>query len=674
MSTNVMLADFLYNMDRGPSYYVVPLNIGYVASYARDIHGDKFDFRLYRNVDDFIKDFNKKPPQIIGFSQYKWNEYLSFNMLKWIKKVHPEVISVFGGPMVGSNEVDIEVFMKKNPLVDFCVPFYGEYGFSMILDRYSKCEGNLKKMKSEPIEGVAFFANDSKDEIIYSATSQYNIKPEDIPSPYLSGSMDSFLEEGYSPMIQSMRGCPYTCTYCYASNLKVMKYPLERVFKELDYIYQRSSSPALTLTDDNFGIFERDVEIAERIRFNYDKNGYPSKCYLFHAKKYNKTVINILKIMKDLTPVYVSHQSHNTNTLKAVKRLNIKSDDVLSLVSMAKENNAQTICEMIFGLPYETKDSFIEGLQTAYTSNIDTVVVYNYRILPGTELARKDSMEKYKIRTKHRLYEDNFGIFNTHDSYEGFTSCETDEISVATSSFSFEDFIEVRKFGFLVELCFSNKIYYEILKHLETYGMAAADFIAAISNKKFNMPQKVESFFHYIQKNHIEELFDTYDDLNEFIESQLSKNEKFKTKKINFYYIYLLLYTDMRDNFSFFIRKALMQMANENLHEDKMEEFLAPLEELFDYHDQKIVDIDLVNEKPMSKYSYDFIKWEKELYSRPLKHYKLAEGDKVGIRFIVNIPEQFKTFIENNTEESGRPLTWHNYLYSGAFKSHCEYS
>ena len=47
---NVMLADFLYDNDKGPSYNVVPLNIPYLVSYAKLHCDEKFNFKLYSEL------------------------------------------------------------------------------------------------------------------------------------------------------------------------------------------------------------------------------------------------------------------------------------------------------------------------------------------------------------------------------------------------------------------------------------------------------------------------------------------------------------------------------------------------------------------------------------------------------------------------------------------------
>ncbi len=670
MAIKVMLADFLYNIDKGPSFYLSPLNIGYVASYASKIHGDKFNFSLYRNVDRFIEDFKKEPPGIIGFSQYIWNQDLTQNILKWIKSSYPQVISIFGGANVGSKDVDVNLFMKMNPLVDFCILFYGEYGFSEILERYLQCGGDLEKMKSEAIQGASFCVNNSRNETVHSFVDQFIIQPDDIPSPYLTGLMDSFLEEGYSPIIQCMKGCPYSCTYCCAANLKVGKFSTERVLNEIDYIYERTTSPALSITDDNFGLFERDLEIAKHLRACYDKNGYPNKLYLYYAKKTTKIVREMATIMKELVPYFISYQSRNLDTLKATKRYNIKDSEVLDIVHMCRENNVHVSSEMIFGLPYETKQSFIQGIEEVYKLNVDTIAIYNCKFFNGAALSRNNSIVKCQIKTRHRLYEDNFGIFKTYDSYGDIVACETDEISVESSSFSFQDFLDIRILGFWIELCFARKIYYEILKHLENYKIDPFRFLSNIIDGKFKMPDNVRNLFLEIKKKYFDELFDTHDDLKKFIKSKLLKNPEFKSKKINLYYIYMVLYSNLRKDLDSFIKESCVNMAEKSLSEKNFEEFSKPLDELFEYHTQKVVRLGSYDKIITGEYNYDFPEWEKSLYADSIINYRFENGGKAKIDFKTIIPGQFDTLFKNN-EKKKFPFTWHNYIAQGNMKARC---
>jgi radical SAM superfamily enzyme YgiQ (UPF0313 family) len=51
--------------------------------------------------------------------------------------------------------------------------------------------------------------------------------------------MDKFFDGILSPMMETNRGCPFSCTFCHEGNAlisKVNKFSLDRVKAELDYI------------------------------------------------------------------------------------------------------------------------------------------------------------------------------------------------------------------------------------------------------------------------------------------------------------------------------------------------------------------------------------------------------------------------------------------------------
>ena len=722
MATKIMLADFLYDNDKGPSYFLAPLNIAYIASYAQKMHGDQFEFKLYRNVNKFIEDFNKEKPDIVGFAQYIWNHDLTQNVMKWVRHEHPDVLAIAGGPMVGSTEDSAQVFMQMNPRIDICITVYGEYGFSEILQRYLDCNGDKEKMKKDVIQGCSFESNGS---YVQSIVDQLTVKPNDIPSPYLTGLLDPFLEEGYSPIIQCMRGCPYTCSFCFASKLNIGQFDKERIIAELDHIYKRTTSSALAVTDDNFGLYTRDLDIAKHIRSIYDQFGYPNKLLLYYSKKPTETVFEISKIMGELAPFFISYQSRNPETLKAIKRYNLVDENTRKISKMCKENDIHVTSEMIFGLPHETKETFMKGVEELYQLDVDTVAIYHCKFFNGVDLSTKCSMKEFKIKTKHRLYEDNFQIFDTKTPYGDIIGCETDEVPVQCESYSYQDFLDIRMLGFWIELCLAKRMYYEVLRHLESHGISPFRLIYDIINGVVEMSPKIKAFFKEVQAAYEEELFDTFDELKEDLEKKLEETSKFKSKKVNLYYCYKIIYTELKNEFDAFVQKAATQIAKNNLSQEQYEKFMQPLDELFKYHNKLVVKLDdfekgvdqkddssvdvelsgqefnqgsdnaqrylmegtkaareqnelsggtavLSKEQALSKYReqdafvYDILSWTKDRFTKPLWEYK--NDNKIKVQFVSRNPKQFEVFVRKVKDDT-KAFTWHNYIYSNNVKA-----
>jgi hypothetical protein len=56
----------------------------------------------------------------------------------------------------------------------------------------------------------------------------------------------------------------------------VRQRPLEVIFDELEYVARKSAKQLnWVFCDANFGMFERDIEIAKKVREIMDKKGYP---------------------------------------------------------------------------------------------------------------------------------------------------------------------------------------------------------------------------------------------------------------------------------------------------------------------------------------------------------------------------------------------------------------
>ena len=105
-----------------------------------------------------------------------------------------------------------------------------------------------------------------------------------LPSPVLTGLFDAFMkgwEQVAGPaqgprrlayncvvVLETNRGCPYGCTFCdwgSATLSRIRKFDLDRIFAELEWC-ARNQFETIGIADANFGIFERDVEIAQQHR------------------------------------------------------------------------------------------------------------------------------------------------------------------------------------------------------------------------------------------------------------------------------------------------------------------------------------------------------------------------------------------------------------------------
>ena len=146
---------------------------------------------------------------------------------------------------------------------------------------------------------------------------------------------------------------------------------------------------------------------------------------LMASLKYRKRILNTDEIppldrpqlysdlLKDYTVVSsVGIESFYKQALKAVGRAGMNIEKFDALMSMAREYNIAIKADLILGLPFETFDSYLEGLEffVPYFKNTDHILnIHLLSILPGSDL--DNLCETYGIKYSQ---EAPHLVFSTH--------------------------------------------------------------------------------------------------------------------------------------------------------------------------------------------------------------------------------------------------------------------
>ena len=162
-------------------------------------------------------------------------------------------------------------YFKKYDYVDIRVLLEGEVAFSNIIKLILEHGLNDKnKILENKIEGCAFI-NKNKTELIECYSERIQLL-DTIPSPYTTGLMDEFFDGKLIPVIQTTRGCPFSCNFCVESDKyysKIKSFQTQYAIDELDYIGKKiSRTPevkTLQIADSNYGMYKRDKLISEKI-------------------------------------------------------------------------------------------------------------------------------------------------------------------------------------------------------------------------------------------------------------------------------------------------------------------------------------------------------------------------------------------------------------------------
>ena len=220
---------------RDTPFWFVPLGLGYIAAMLQERFAQACQVEILRQHDAVFSCLRSKRYDLVASTNYVWNTNLSNKYLSLVKSLHPQTVTVQGGPHIQNAEPEVaEAYFRANPAVDYYVQGEGEETMVALVERLM--DGSPPD-SAEP--GLAFY----RDGCYVDGGRRQRIRDLDtIPSPYLSGWLDPFLAGGFGPIIETNRGCPFSCTFCNwgsATLSTVNRFSLDRVKTELEYIADR---------------------------------------------------------------------------------------------------------------------------------------------------------------------------------------------------------------------------------------------------------------------------------------------------------------------------------------------------------------------------------------------------------------------------------------------------
>jgi len=401
MSKRVFFIEHQLEMPDGAEY--LPLASGLLASFAKK-NSPHDEFFINKPVSN---------PYAVAFSASLWNISYSLQKAIEIYRKYPDCRIVFGGPSAS--------IVKDFPAFDI-IEGEGESQFLRWLLHSESIDTDIKTL-------------------------------DDIPSPYLTGLFDCMLTPNTQAIIETNRGCPFGCAYCFwGKGDKGMKFhSLEYIKSEAEWM-GRNRIKYVFCADGNFGMFPQDIETARIYADVKRRYGYPEKFRVCYGKNADKTVFETAKILSMAglaKTVTLSPQTRNPETLTAIGRQNIRDSFFDEMQKKYEDEDIPVYSELILGLPEETYETFKAGLlKTMQHGN--QLFIYLCESLPGTKIAEKEYQQKYGIITQRVLL--------TPVHCRPVCPEEYEDIVVGTKSMPIEDWKKAVVLGWMVQLYYSFKL------------------------------------------------------------------------------------------------------------------------------------------------------------------------------------------------------------------------
>lgn len=384
-------------------------------------------------------------PAFFGFSSYCWSSEYNKLLARAVKEKYPDCLIVFGGHDIPDNFDMLEEF----PFIDVLCHGEGEDTIKSLLEKFSLGE------TFDSVNNISFRSGSG-----YVRTPTVLQSTLDYPSPYLEGWFDDIVDNHpeitFNAILETSRGCPNQCAYCDWGLLrsKTRLFPFERIQAEVRWMSKKKIA-FVWGADANFGMFERDLEIAEELVKVKKETGYPERMRMNYAKNNFENVFAIVKKFKecefDRIGATLSFQSMSPAALKNIGRTNSSLDFYKNLLTIYNKENMKTYSELILGLPGETYESFIQGIGKLFEIGQHFVFeVYGCILLPNAVMGQKDYIEKHGIKTVRSE------IIRPHFNNAAFNVPEYNTIIVETNTMSREMWVRATAFYYMVKALHGN--------------------------------------------------------------------------------------------------------------------------------------------------------------------------------------------------------------------------
>ncbi len=426
----------------GNTYYL-PYAVGMLIAFAMQdaCIRERYDFkRIIYSLEDIDESIaSLENPAFVGFSNSIWNYSYNLEYAKKLKAMYPDCVIQFGGHHVPPTTQ----FLEDYDFIDILVHRKGEEAFrDVLLAMDGQCAlADIANISYRLADGTPVQTRETK------------ITINEYPSPYLTGVFDDIIKNDtyrFSCVLETNRGCPYNCCYCDWGELnsKVRLFSLEKVFAELDWMAEHKME-FVYCVDANFGMFERDELIAQKLVELKETKGYPNRLQVSYAKNEADRVFRINKLLADHgigKGATLAMQTMEPSVLKNIGRVNISKEEYARQITRYREAGISTYTELILGLPGETKDSFCKGLcEVLELGQHSSVSAYYCELLPNSSLASKQSLEKFKIKTVSSAL-NQYHCESMDDVLSGHSG-----IVVATSTMSEDEWIAANEFSTCVQ-------------------------------------------------------------------------------------------------------------------------------------------------------------------------------------------------------------------------------
>jgi radical SAM superfamily enzyme YgiQ (UPF0313 family) len=204
---------------------------------------------------------------------------------------------------------------------------------------------------------------------------------DELPMPNYDLLMDDYSPNGYGHVL-SARGCPFNCAFCASKIMwhrRVTFKSVDRIIKEMEYVYDRFGTDYFTFWDETFTIKK------DRVIEFCDKYKLPAQWRC--DTRADSITEDMLVRMKDAGcgQMSIGLESADPATLSVIGK-NETVDDFKRAASMLNKHNIQWKAYMIIGFPSDTEEGILRSVEVIKELKPFRITLSYFTPYKGTEL------------------------------------------------------------------------------------------------------------------------------------------------------------------------------------------------------------------------------------------------------------------------------------------------
>ena len=306
------------------------------------------------------------------FSCYIWNIEFILRVLRNLRKLRPDAQIGLGGPQVSYQG---EALLDAEPAVDFVVAGEGEETVRQLI-------GLLRAgAPLQACDGLVYRQNG----LVIATPARKSLPMDTLPFAYPD------LDTLHHRIVyyESMRGCPFSCSYCSSSIERgVRKRSLPLVFADLSVFLQHGVAQ-VKFVDRTFNCDKAHARGIWEWLIAHD-NGVTNFHFELSGELLDEDTLAFLAgVRPQLFQFEIGVQSTNLQTLREIDRSANLALLFARVRSILAPGNIHVHLDLIAGLPYEGYTRFETSFNDVYAYRPHQLQLGFLKVLPGSGMQRQ---------------------------------------------------------------------------------------------------------------------------------------------------------------------------------------------------------------------------------------------------------------------------------------------